>query len=560
MKKILTLAAFGFAVHLCNAQQPSPAIKNFSTNGFEITLSPSSQDEAYWKKMKELVLQNTAVQKRLAGTNSLVLAEEFIPSAEGEKISSNGTYLLTVFNYTKNTCLLFEYNSTTKGIVKITETDEQPNSNDEEFEKAKSILLDNDKQIAAGYNGGAVKFYKPMPPLDFSQAENGKVQRTLTVGIESSIPAVKNEIAGVNMINHKIIHYPSGAPFTSLTSIEQCGLLNARQNTTKRIKGDTYQLTVKKQGIVLWDMLVTRPRSSSGTNASGIELQDVYYLGRPVLKQAHVPILNVQYDSNKCGPYRDWLYEESYFQANGKFAGEGFVICDKRPKTLLESESDTGNFQGVAIWAGDSAISMISETEAGWYRYITEWRFYTNGNILPLFEFSAVKNACVCNVHHHHVYWRFDFNIDGPNNQASEYSSSGWTNIDTETRRIKDSSQHSEWRIANPQTRNAYLVIPGDNDGVEDEDFGRGDFWVFHNNANEIDDHVKQWRPKKSEQIDRFANGESTRNTDIVVWYAAHFTHDVSEVVDHEVGPRLIYIHNETSAQQNIEKPAEAMK
>jgi len=36
-------------------------------------------------------------------------------------------------------------------------------------------------------------------------------------------------------------------------------------------------------------------------------------------------------------------------------------------------------------------------------------------------------------------------------------------------------------------------------------------------------------------------NGESIRNTDVVLWYAAHFTHEVHEHgVGHIVGPTLV--------------------
>ena len=41
--------------------------------------------------------------------------------------------------------------------------------------------------------------------------------------------------------------------------------------------------------------------------------------------------------------------------------------------------------------------------------------------------------------------------------------------------------------------------------------------------------------------LNRFLNGESIRDTDVVLWYAAHFTHDLHEhEVGHIVGPRLV--------------------
>jgi hypothetical protein len=40
--------------------------------------------------------------------------------------------------------------------------------------------------------------------------------------------------------------------------------------------------------------------------------------------------------------------------------------------------------------------------------------------------------------------------------------------------------------------------------------------------------------------LDQFVNGESVYKQDVVLWYAAHFTHDVHDVSDdHVVGPEL---------------------
>jgi hypothetical protein len=47
---------------------------------------------------------------------------------------------------------------------------------------------------------------------------------------------------------------------------------------------------------VLWKFEAIRPAASSGTKISAIELRNVRYKGKTVLFQAHVPILNVEYD------------------------------------------------------------------------------------------------------------------------------------------------------------------------------------------------------------------------------------------------------------------------
>jgi hypothetical protein len=40
--------------------------------------------------------------------------------------------------------------------------------------------------------------------------------------------------------------------------------------------------------------------------------------------------------------------------------------------------------------------------------------------------------------------------------------------------------------------------------------------------------------------LDRFVTGASINNKDVVLWYAAHFTHDISQDAGHIVGPDLV--------------------
>ena len=116
--------------------------------------------------------------------------------------------------------------------------------------------------------------------------------------------------------------------------------------------------------------------------------------------------------------------------------------------------------------------------------------------------------------------------------------SSNWHAFQFEARRRRNPQRSRRWQIRSSQTGDAYDLIPGANDGVAD-DFGRGDVWILRYNENEIDDGVVAIGPPYEADIDRFVNGEEVRNQDVVVWYGAHFTHDVHEDVGHVVGPVL---------------------
>src|SRR5207247_1395302 len=143
---------------------------------------------------------------------------------------------------------------------------------------------------------------------------------------------------------------------------------------------------------VLWKFLAVRPAASSGTRSSGVELRYVDYRGKRVLYRAHVPILNVHYDNNACGPYRDWQWQEGMIQANGVDVAPGFRLCNAPATTILDTGSDAGNFLGVGIYVQGQEVVLVSELEAVWYRYISDWRLDRNGTMRPRFGFSAITH------------------------------------------------------------------------------------------------------------------------------------------------------------------------
>ena len=132
--------------------------------------------------------------------------------------------------------------------------------------------------------------------------------------------------------------------------------------------------------------------------------------------------------------------------------------------------------------------------EAGWYRYKSEWRFHVDGTIKPRFGFAAVEDSCVCNPHHHHVYWRLNFDVgDTKNNLAEEHNdpplsgSANWHAIEYEIKRMRDPSRKRKWRIKKQDTNKGYFIVPGPSDGIAD-DFGKGDIWFLRNRPNQFDD------------------------------------------------------------------------
>ncbi len=456
-------------------------------------------------------------------------------------------YRATYYDYTANRALTAEGPLAAPAKANYAISARQPPSTPEEFEAAVEIL-GRDEELGPLLRGKRLQAYRPMPPLVQTQHPDGRIERVLAVGL---LPAngggAAHEIVGVNMISGRVEHYTAGAPPTSLAAAGICGVpYSAGQATTGQGVAGQAWISVYQGSTLLWRFLAVRPSASSGTSGSGIELRYVDYRGRRVLYQAHVPILNVLYDGNLCGPYRDWQYEEGMIKASGTNVAPGFLLCPSPAKTILDTGSDTGNFLGTAIYVQGQEVVLVSELEAGWYRYVSEWRLHANGTIRPRFAFDATSSSCVCNKHHHHVYWRLDFDIrTAGGNRVREFNdppivpAGNWHTKQFEVMRFRDASHHRRWRVEHAASGAGYDILPGANDGTAAGDpYAVGDLWFLRWHPGELDDEPTTGTRI---QIGKHMNGEPIAGQDVVVWYGAHFTHDVTGPhVDHVVGPTLV--------------------
>ena len=314
----------------------------------------------------------------------------------------------TVYDYDNNRTVFLDGSLKAPNEVDISELALQPQPSTEEFQEAVA-LLEKDQEFGATLREGGLRTYAPMPPLVQVETPTGRIERTIAVGL---LPAEGrrrqgHEIVGVNLVRQTVEHFSDGAPPGSQANSRSiCGApVGANQPTASHIAGQV-RITVRQGAKTLWRLLAVRPAASSGTNGSGVELRYVDYRGKRLLYRAHVPILNVKYDGNACGPYRDWQYQEGQIQAVGTDVAPGFRLCTAPATTILDTGSDTGNYLGVGIFVEGQEVVLVSEMEAGWYRYLSSWRLHSDGSIKPRFGFAAVDNSCVCNRHHHHVYWR----------------------------------------------------------------------------------------------------------------------------------------------------------
>jgi hypothetical protein len=530
--------------------------KSSRNSELSVKVTPFGPSQNALDRIAADLLRLPEVKKRLQKARHRLLS--IVPVEDEPELKSArppkppGCFRATIYDYTNDRTLLITGRMAQPRKVEVIDSASQPLPTRDEFDEAVQILT-QDTHLGPDIREQRLQAYPPMPPLLGEQLPDGRTERTVAVGLLPTKGGHNHEIVGVNMNRRTIVRFDNKAPPTAQAHNPVCGLPYANQATASNVAGQVW-VTVKRGSTTLWKFLVVRPAASSGTNGSGVELRFVDYRGKRVLYRAHVPILNVKYDSDACGPYRDWQNEEGMIQAAGTDVGAGFRLCPTPAQTILDTGSDTGTFLGTAIYVQGQEVVLVCEMQAGWYRYVSQWRLHADGTIRPRFGFSAVSSSCVCNIHHHHAYWRLDFDIrTAGNNRVREFNDpplfagSNWHNKTYEIRRPRDPARKRKWRVENAASKEGYDIIPGADDGVAtaspDWSFGRGDVWILRYRGSEIDDGVVAVGPPYEAGLDGWVNGESVLNQDVVIWYGAHFTHDVAHEPagshGHIVGPVL---------------------
>jgi hypothetical protein len=464
--------------------------------------------------------------------------------------------LATVYDYAADRVLevtgpVEAFDPEAPGDIAVRALGYQPLPNDDEFRAAVDIIM-HDRELRERIQAGELEVFRPMPPMLTGETADGRVERTVTVGLRTTnTDHASHEIVGVRMFDRAIVRGVEGLP---APGDRVCEPPPGRDTGGARGVAGQCWITITSGGQTVWRFLAVRPAGSSGTNGSGIELRYVDYRGKRVLYQAHVPILNVEYGADGqqigCGPtYRDWQNEETQFEATGNPVAPGFLLCPQPARTIIDTGSDQGNFSGVAIYVDGPEVVLVSEMMAGWYRYITEWRFHVNGALRPRFGFAGTENRCTCHLHIHHVYWRLDFDLRTPgHNTVEEFNdppiiaNRNWHTKQFEIRRPRDPQHHRRWRVRNTASGETYEIVPGSNDGTATA-FGAGDLWVLRYHTGEIDDGQGfTTDPNLSRaHLEKFMTPpEAVTDTDVVIWYAAHYVHDAGLEVGNWVGPDLV--------------------
>lgn len=231
----------------------------------------------------------------------------------------------------------------------------------------------------------------------------------------------------------------------------------------------------------LWEMCWLRPSHSSGPRGSGLELRNVHYRGISVLKRAHAPMLFAEYVGSTC--YRDWKDTNSSFLAEPALRNQMGVSNAFPPTTSCDrSQHPTQSyglcpfqlpdrtagdcFTGVAIENHGTHVTLTTQYSADWYLYTSRFYFYANGAFDAEFGFGNRNGTNNGTTHWHHNYWRFDFDIDGADDNVLSINDAVQ---DTEFFSLINATGGPNggprtYEVRNTQTGRGYRMLPGAKD------------------------------------------------------------------------------------------------
>src|SRR5262245_15385143 len=183
-----------------------------------IQIKPFGPGPAALDALAQRLLQAGTVRQRLQKARhrllSLVLVEDEPEAKAKGPPPPPGRFRATIYDYTNNRTLLLEGRLDKPTGVAVSESGRQPLPSLEEFEEAVRLLA-RDQELGPALQEGRLRPYRPMPPLLHQESPDGRVERTLAVGLLPTGDGGRHEIVGVNLIRRSLVRFGDRTPPTA---------------------------------------------------------------------------------------------------------------------------------------------------------------------------------------------------------------------------------------------------------------------------------------------------------------------------------------------------------
>ncbi|MFF5505301.1 copper amine oxidase [Streptomyces roseolus] len=222
----------------------------------------------------------------------------------------------------------------------------------------------------------------------------------------------------------------------------------------------------------------------------------------------------------------------------------------------MASDSGAGVYQAQA-----KDLLVYTVNKVGWYEYISEWRFSSDGTIganvgatgsLSPVDYNATdgrgwpigKGARgYATSHAHNVFWKLDFGLDGGRDRVEQYDSTvtppagdGSPTVHTKRTTVTkelagDAKNMRWWRVVSGTGKNAdgharsYEIVPGHTDTHAGRGFTRHDVYFTQSRACEqyASNNIGNCPAGAGDSVDKWVNGETLTNP--TVWVNIGFHH-----------------------------------
>ncbi|MFL9678364.1 copper amine oxidase [Streptomyces sp. KL110A] len=222
----------------------------------------------------------------------------------------------------------------------------------------------------------------------------------------------------------------------------------------------------------------------------------------------------------------------------------------------MASDSGSGVYQAQA-----KDLLVYTVNKVGWYEYISEWRFSSDGTIganvgatgsLSPVDYNATdgrgwpigKGARgYATSHAHNVFWKLDFGLDNGKDRIEQYDSTvtapvgdGGPTVTTKRTAVTkelagDAKNMRWWRVVSGTGKNAdgharsYEIVPGHTDTHAGRGFTKHDVYFTQSRACEqyASNNIGNCPAAAGDSVDKWVNGETLAKP--TVWVNIGFHH-----------------------------------